>query len=432
MAIEVLLHFDGANGSTTFVDSSGNNHAVTYSGTAQHSTTGQVFGSACCLLGSTNSTLAVDTLPALAATCTHRFRMLLNATPTGGLVFECQGAMAGVGLAFSSGQYRLNFFNGFVWSPTSVSFTPAVGTPIAISIENYTGDVWALYVDGVKIGEATQDSKPIDAQYIIFSSQFNADVKIDEYLFDNGSAYANGAASYAVELAPFPDPKFATAGQNDGQNESLAVIATQTQTATAGQNSDNNEALGVWAIQTQTAEVRQNDGINSSYLLYGKYLAINLAVDNKSVTTFSNFNFTGSCQFNGKTLFINEQGLFEYGGLTDNGDTITPSLKTGKMDSVMGRMGIEHSNKLKKIATSKVRVSCDKVGGALDLNVTADTNTYPYYQAVTHDGVATHNIPVGRGIKYNFIQLELVANGCSKLDIDSIDYDPKTIQRSER
>ena len=162
------------------------------------------------------------------------------------------------------------------------------------------------------------------------------------------------------------------------------------------------------------------------------HLALNFSVDNKSSTTFSNFPFTGSCQFNGKTLFINEQGLFEYGGLTDDGTAIVPSLKTGKMDVIQGQNGLIHTNKIKRIFTSKVRVSCDKIGGSLDLNVTADTNTYAYNKAVTHDGVATHNIPIGRGIKYNLLQLELIANGCSKLDIDSIDYEPTAIQRSER
>ena len=163
-----------------------------------------------------------------------------------------------------------------------------------------------------------------------------------------------------------------------------------------------------------------------------QHLALTYSPENKSTTTHSNMPFDGSCVFNGKTLFFSGSGLFEYGGLTDNGAPIVPSLKTGKMNMIMGRVGIVPSNKLKRIPTSKVRVSCDKVGGSLDLNVTADGNTYPYNQTVTHDGLATHNIKIGRAIKYNFLQLEVIANGCTSLSIDSIDYDPTELQRSER
>jgi hypothetical protein len=168
------------------------------------------------------------------------------------------------------------------------------------------------------------------------------------------------------------------------------------------------------------------------FTLKSPSLALNFALENKSFTTFSNHDFVGSCVFGGKTLFISDAGLFEAGGLTDNNAPIVPSLKTGKMDTVMGANGAIHSHKIKRLPDSKVYIDADKTGGAIDLTITADTSTNTYNNAVTHDGFATHAIKVGRGIKYNYVQLEIIGNGCSRLDIGSIRYNPIEIQRSER
>jgi len=165
---------------------------------------------------------------------------------------------------------------------------------------------------------------------------------------------------------------------------------------------------------------------------YAVYLAINYALDNKSVTTYSNFNFTGSCRFAGKTLFINSTGLFEYGGLTDNGTAIVPSLKTGKMCEIMGKHELIRSNNMKRIPASRVSLSCNKSSGSIDLNIMEDNAVQAYNKAIIHDGYATYDIPIGRGTKYNFIQMEFKARGCVSLDIDAIKFNPVELRRRER
>ena len=162
------------------------------------------------------------------------------------------------------------------------------------------------------------------------------------------------------------------------------------------------------------------------------YLGLCYSPENQGVSTFSNFPFFGAATLNDKTLFINDTGLFEYGGMSDNGAPIQPSLKTGKMNGVMGKNGIVPSHHLKKIPDAKVWVSCQKAGGQLDLTVTADIAIYHYINAIPKDDYARYPVRIGRAIKYNFIQFDLIADGCSSLNIDSIDFDATEIQRSVR
>jgi hypothetical protein len=163
-----------------------------------------------------------------------------------------------------------------------------------------------------------------------------------------------------------------------------------------------------------------------------KYLGVTYSTENRSITTYSNFNFDGGCVFNGKTLLFNDAGIFEHGGDTDNGSAISPSIKTGFMDVVSGQTGLISTHKMKRIPKSKVLVMANKNSGNINLNVTADTNTYSYLNNVQQTGFATFNIDIGRGIKYNKLQLELVANGCTSLDIESVSFNPIEIVRSQR
>jgi len=209
-----------------------------------------------------------------------------------------------------------------------------------------------------------------------------------------------------------------------------AVITTIPETITFTAQTNFSLAVATAYHETISFTSQTNVEFNRQN---GFHLALSYSPENQSVTTYSNIPFDSSCIFNGKTLFFSENGMFEYGGTTDNGAAIIPSLKTGKMDTVQGRNGLVHSNKIKRIPNAKIKVSCDKTGGKLDLNVTTDNDAVDSYEhAITHDGFATHDVKIGRGTKFNFIQLEIKADGCSKLDINNIEFDIVENVRSER
>lgn len=216
-------------------------------------------------------------------------------------------------------------------------------------------------------------------------------------------------------------------------NATVNVLSARNLTAINQESVDTNSTAT--ALLTVFLTPVTQVSIDTQYSTYAAYLGINYHIDNKAISTYTNFNFTGACIFNGKTLLINNGGLFEYGGTSDNGTAIAPSLKTGKMCEIMGRMGLglERSNNMKRIPASRISVSCDKVSGSVDLRLTEDNSAaISYNDAIVHDGYATYDIPIGRGTKFNFLQIELAANACTSLDIESIEFNPIELRRRER
>ena len=78
-----------------------------------------------------------------------------------------------------------------------------------------------------------------------------------------------------------------------------------------------------------------------------------------------------------------------------------------------------------------VLIAHQKTGGSVDLVVTADSDSYRYNQAIAHDKLATHEVKIDRGIEYRTIQLEISANSCTMLNIESISYEPVELRRIE-
>jgi len=156
-------------------------------------------------------------------------------------------------------------------------------------------------------------------------------------------------------------------------------------------------------------------------------LGVTYSTENKSVSTFTNMAFDMSCNFKGKTLFINDTGLYEYGGNTDNGDAITPSLKTDKSNKMPGQGGMYNSQHRKRIPTSKVYINAESSRGDIKLHVTQDDVAInpPYSENTAKKGLAVHSVKVGRGIDYVHLQLEV--KNCDV--IESIEFEPEEIRR---
>ena len=162
-------------------------------------------------------------------------------------------------------------------------------------------------------------------------------------------------------------------------------------------------------------------------------LALCFSPETKAVSTYSNYTFIGSHRFKGKTLFITSNGLFEYGGTTDNGTAIKPSLKTGLMSEISGRNGLVRSKQLKRIPESRIDVIA-KTDGKIKVTVTADETSYAYTHdhTTTANSFRTHPIKIGRGIKFNAMQLNIESTDSTILDIDAVSYNVVELARKER
>jgi hypothetical protein len=163
-------------------------------------------------------------------------------------------------------------------------------------------------------------------------------------------------------------------------------------------------------------------------------LTLAFSPETKAVSTYSNHDFIGSHRFKGKTVFITSATLFESGGTTDAGTAITPSLKTGLMCEIAGQNGLIRSKHIKRIKEARIDVNA-KTDGKIKVTVTADDTTYTPYvhdHAATGTNFRTHSVKIGRGIKYNAIQIKVEATNATSLDIDTISFNPTELVKKER
>ena len=128
MSIDLLLHFEGSNGSTTFTDECG--HTVTPGGSAQISTGTSVFGTGSGYFNGTNSRLAV----------------------TGGTSLQPSGAFT-VELRFkvtdpSPQQCLFDFWNSGSGNGVRLD---VYGGDLHMSLENVTGGLGTTYSSGLAI-----------------------------------------------------------------------------------------------------------------------------------------------------------------------------------------------------------------------------------------------------------------------------------------
>ena len=169
--VSLLLHMDGANGSTTFTDSSSNNLTVTPSGNAQISTAQSQFGGASGLFDGTGDYLTISANSLFnfgtgAFTIELFFRIASGASgsPFGKILMSNEngafvaGCFSFYGLA-SSTAFRPSFwiqeFSGStpILTPTSGDYRDNIWHHVAIVRQ--TGGAMNMYIDGTSVASAT-------------------------------------------------------------------------------------------------------------------------------------------------------------------------------------------------------------------------------------------------------------------------------------
>ena len=206
MSIAALLHFDGLNGSTDFIDETGNSVAVF--GSAQLSSTGQTFGSACGLFdGSSSCRLEITPANALFlnSDCTVRFITNLDAyTADWTALFRFYSASGTLFSLYASDTGELKIYTA--WLALNSGFTLSLATDYRISVELYAGEIY-IYVDGTLIVNTAFDNTGFGQVSLIAVGgtvdDENLVGRLDEFMIDSSVSLAAGASSYVVESAPF-------------------------------------------------------------------------------------------------------------------------------------------------------------------------------------------------------------------------------------
>ena len=154
-----LGHFDGTNGATAFVDSSGNNVTITTVGTAQLSTSIKKFGTASLYLPANT---AYTTIPSTVANfagkdfCIELWVYPITKNGYGNIIGHSWAITQFVGfnLQWTYGTNKIRFLSGYrgagTWTldaTSTLDVLPNVWTHIAVTRE---GQILRVFINGVK------------------------------------------------------------------------------------------------------------------------------------------------------------------------------------------------------------------------------------------------------------------------------------------
>lgn len=221
--VSLLLHMDGANGSTTFTDKSPSPKTVSAGGNAQISTAQSKFGGASCLLDGSGDYLVIpggsSDFDISSQDLTAECFILLNTGETNGFIFDNRG-VAGTwysnwNLAVIGGKIRAELGRQ-ASAPGSVQASFTGVTTLSAGVWYHiafvrNGANASIYING-NLDATSSAGSPlanavIGAFYIGYeesqSSSYYLDSFIDEVRITKG--VARYTANFTPPVSPFPD-----------------------------------------------------------------------------------------------------------------------------------------------------------------------------------------------------------------------------------
>jgi len=211
--VSLLLHGDGANGSTTIVDSSPSPKTVTAVGDAQISTAQSKFGGSSIAFDGSGDYLSIssNTALALGSTWTIEFFVYLN-TLGGG---DSRNGFVSTDTSNTNGHLQIYTETGPILvvrcggaggndaTSGSSPFNAATWTHLAFVSNNLAA---TIYVNGLANGTGTLASastEPISRIGALIFSAYDLDGYIDDLRITKG--IARYTANFTPPTAPFPD-----------------------------------------------------------------------------------------------------------------------------------------------------------------------------------------------------------------------------------
>lgn len=210
-SVRMLLHFNGANNSTTFTDSSQYAYAVTRAGSAKISTTQSKFGGSAGYFDGTGDYIySDDTYPAwgtssLTVECFFRY----TNDGTTQYVFDTRLNSGDLEPYVEVNNTTLSFG---LQNTTAATTTVAGDTWYHVAVTRDT-DTWRFFLNGTKIGSNfTMTSSLARRALTIGTSKFNRDTGgtrhltgyVDDFRLSVG--VARYTSNFTVTTTQFPDP----------------------------------------------------------------------------------------------------------------------------------------------------------------------------------------------------------------------------------
>lgn len=133
---------------------------------------------------------------------------------------------------------------------------------------------------------------------------------------------------------------------------------------------------------------------------------------------YEDYSFNSFAKFDGKYYGAKSDGIYLLDGDTDDGQPVRSSVSFGRRDFGDSAKTSIHS--------CYIGVASD---GTLVLKVTADGTEYLYRTTRTTGELATQRIKTGRGIKANYLTLELFNADGADFELDNIEFELAKLAR---
>lgn len=148
------------------------------------------------------------------------------------------------------------------------------------------------------------------------------------------------------------------------------------------------------------------------------FISYLLSPETNSVSTYSNYDFNLSCKFEDKYLFANRIGLYEYGGISDNGVPIRSEMETVAFNF--------NSSNLKQVPYMYLGVTSTD---SFILKVRVDGKGEILYKLNKYtNNLMTQKVDIGKGLIGRYFQFELITDA-DEFNMESIEFVPLEIRR---
>lgn len=206
-SVSVLLHCDGTAGSTTFTDSSSNNHSIAVFGDSKVDTTVKKFGTGSCKFDGTGDSIALPsstTFTMGTGAFTLEGWFYFATTPTSNIVYDLmnptnpQSGFARLQWIIYGGAIEVNFFGTNIAKSAALSWTANTWYHIAAV---RSGNSFTIYRDGGSVATGSNTVSFVDAAGYYIGRNVNG--YVDDFRVTKGVARYTG--TFTPPTAAFPD-----------------------------------------------------------------------------------------------------------------------------------------------------------------------------------------------------------------------------------
>ena len=150
-----------------------------------------------------------------------------------------------------------------------------------------------------------------------------------------------------------------------------------------------------------------------------EYVSYLLSPETFSVSTYSNYNFNHATKYLDNYLFINNSGLYKYGGTLDVSSYINAKIKTAALSF--------GTSNLKQLPNFYMGLSNSN---EMVLKVSVDGSSTSYYKLTKQsENLQTQKIAIGKGLIGRYFQFEIITQENTEFELDNLEFYPLTLKR---